>query len=659
MTIDTSLIGMTAEEYVMGKMDYEKVLAYMQNDEKTHRTDNIQEKFISGYLCTPETAVEEFLDVKEKNLKKQNKELNEESGNYAYHIIQSFPDDLEISDEEVHQCGRELCEKIRAHQAVICSHVHPVINEEDEVSGKCKHNHILINSHIHPDMLDLEKPNVYKYNNCKETYAQLQKWNDEIALSHGLPIIRDPETDKHYSWFKSAEENMGTSWTKQVASDITNTMRFCSNWEDFKALMSEQGYRIRETEKNITYYTPEHTDTHKQQIREKRLGKEYTREALEQYWAAIEKGQQEMSTSENKNSKAPLLEILINQYENNLFAEILCKNKHNSYYLDVPLTNKQREVTTKTLYTYFEPEKTYKICTLDRNTIIEVTGQDLFDYYELLKKRKERQQREEETDPERKLYYFDITKINYTTNRPYRISLWDNNGRPRTTIELMCILARVIIKKEHAPQSPQSALKFKDSNGNIIYAKTDWKLQNMYNTMVMAREMNLENSADVDKKLDRAGKEVARKRKQLRSLTEQYNQMKTISDNLDKLEATQEICERIYNMPDGPEKETALIENVDALEQYKAAKRYLHLKNINTEEQIQDFKTRFESVTNHMQEVQEETTSINEEYCKLKKIQYNLTMAQNDFYCYGPDHKRFADAVKEEPSAEDPNINIE
>ncbi len=657
--IDPSLLGMTAEEYALGKMDYENVLAYMQNDEKTHRKENIQEKFISGYLCKPETAVKDFLDVKEENLTKQHKPPYTDTGNHAYHIIQSFPEDLDISDEEVHQCGRELCEKIRQHQAVICSHIHPVINEEGEVSGRCKHNHILINSHIHPDMMDPEKPNVYKYNNCKETYAQLQKWNDEIAINHGLPIIREAKAEKLYSWFKSNEENKGASWTKQVAKDIRNTMRFCSNWEDFKTMMAEQGYYIRETANTITYYTPEHTNNHKQQIREKRLGKEYTKEALLQYWTAIEKSQTETTSLKNTNSKAPLLEILINQYENNLFAEVLCKNKNNAYYLDVPLTNKRREITTKTLYTYFDPEETYKICTADHNPIIEVTGQDLFDYYELLKKRKAKQQ--EEVAPEYKLYYFDLTKLNTKTNKPYRISLWDSNGRQRTSIELICILARTIIKTEHSATSPSSHMpKFNDADGKIIYAKKDWKLQNMYDTMVMAREMKLENSADIEKKLDRAGKEVARKRKQLKSLTEQYNQMETINTNIEKLELTRNICEQIYNMPDGETKERALIEHAEDLEQYKASKRYLHLKNINTNEQITDFKNRFSSVKTRLQEVEAQSVSINEEYRNLKKIQYNISMAQNEYYCYGPDHKKFASQTKDQNNElSTDNLNIE
>lgn len=217
----------------------------------------------------------------------------------------------------------------------------------------------------------------------------------------------------------------------------------------------------------------------------------------------------------------------------------------------------------------------------------------------------------------------------------------------------------VIIKKEHAPQKPQRTLKFKNAEGEYIYAKTDWKLQNMYNTMVMAREMNLENSADIERKLDRAGKEVARKRKQLKSLTEQYNQMKLINENLEKFNVVKETCEQIYNISDSDKREAATKEHAAELEQYKASKRYLHLKNINTEEQITDFKQRFSSVTEHLQEVIKDTESINKEYRNLKKIQYNISIAQNDYYCYGPDHKKFAEQEKDSLSTHEKNINLE
>lgn len=636
----------TEEERFLASMDFHTVLAYMENSEKTHRVDDVNKKYISGYLCTPETAVQEFLKTKEDNLFRKGQTLTDETGNWAYHIIQSFPENLDISDDEIHQCGRELCEKLGAYQAVICSHVHPVIDEEGEVSGKCKHNHILINSHMHPDKQDPEKPNIYKYHDCKESYAQLQQWNDEISLAHGLPIIRNPELNRKYSWYKSKKENEDASWTKQVARDIKNTMRFCSNWEQFKEQMTEQGYFIRETSKNITYYTPEHTEAHKQQIREKRLGREYTRAELERYWESIEKTS-EKSTTE-RTTKANLIKKMVEQYDTNLFTEVVIKNKHRTYTLDIQIKNPRRQIVESVINTYFEPEKTYNLCTSDHVPIAEVTGQDIFDYYEELQREKERKQKKDELHEYQDEYYFEKSKISSETKKPYVIPFWDETGRRRTVIELKCLLAVKVIKHEHAPEYSQPSFSFKGPDGKYIYAKTDWKIQNMYNTITMAREMEIENSADVTQKLDRAGKEVARLRKQLKILTGQHNQMQTIFSKIEELESVREICESIYKITDSEQKTQAEETYRPELEQYKAAKRYLHTKNINSAEQIAEFKERYESMTAHLQEIEEDLTTINQEYRNLKKINYNLTLTQNSYYCYGPEHEMFANEKPEE-----------
>lgn len=637
-TIDTSLFGMSPEEYVLGKLDFNSVLAYMQNDDKTHHKENVQKKYISGYMCNPNTAVDEFLNVKIRNLMSQNKTLENETGNHAYHIIQSFPENLDISDDEVHQCGRELCEKLGDYQAVICSHVHPVINEDGEITGRCKHNHILINSHIHPDKLNPDKPNVYKYNNCRKTYAQLQKWNDEIAIAHGVPIIREADTGKRYSWKKSHEENKGTSWVSKVAYDIKKTMQFSANWDEFKRLMEEQGYHIRETENHVTYTTPDHTEDNKQKIRGKTLGREYTKEYMQGYWEALTEARGEMALAENKKSKAPLINALMEENHGNLFVEVKYRNRYNPYYLDIPLKNPRRIMSKETLETYFVPEETYNISTQDHNPILEVTGQDIFDYYDELHKKRKKEQEQGDIAPDNQRYYHDKTKINSKTGEPYKVSLWDANGRKRTTIELVCILAMVIIKNEHPPTPPNYTHRFKGADGRPIYAKTDWKLQNMYNTMVMARDKGIADKAQMDERLDRVGKEIARKKKQLKNLTPKYNKMANIKKIIDQYEEVKDVCEAIFSMPEGKEKDEALQEHAAEIEQYNASKRYMHLKNLNTPQQIEDFNKRFSSIEEHKTSVQKELDTEKEEYRQLKKMEYNVALAENNQYCYGPDY---------------------
>lgn len=191
---------MTFEEFFISNADgINRAIQYISNEDKIGG-------FISGYLCDPTICEDEFKDTKRKNLNRIGKSLNDDTGNYFYHIIQSFPEGLEISDEEVHRCGVELVERLGLYQAVVASHIHPVIDEEGEVHGRCKHNHIIMNSHIYHEFVDKDNPHKIKYHDCKDTYAQLQLINDQIAIEHGLPIIAEPDMDRVYSWFETKEK---------------------------------------------------------------------------------------------------------------------------------------------------------------------------------------------------------------------------------------------------------------------------------------------------------------------------------------------------------------------------------------------------------------------------------------------------------------------
>lgn len=75
------------------------ILNYVKNE---HKTKNV---YVSGYMCDPEMAAEEFYIAKEKNLVALGKTLEHDLGNQAFHIVQSFPDGLDISDNKVHSCS--------------------------------------------------------------------------------------------------------------------------------------------------------------------------------------------------------------------------------------------------------------------------------------------------------------------------------------------------------------------------------------------------------------------------------------------------------------------------------------------------------------------------------------------------------------------------
>ena len=166
--------------------DINRVVSYMANKDKT------EIKYASTYLCPESNPAIDFRNSANLLAVKSGFKIDPDTGAMAFHLVQSFPEHLNISDEEVHQCGMDLVQRLGKYQALICSHVHPVLDEKNEVHGKCKHNHILLNAYMHPDFYDYTAPDVGKYNDCVESYRQLQIYNDEIAIEHGLPIIRWP-----------------------------------------------------------------------------------------------------------------------------------------------------------------------------------------------------------------------------------------------------------------------------------------------------------------------------------------------------------------------------------------------------------------------------------------------------------------------------------
>lgn len=546
--------------YSKNEEDIKRTLEYMGNEDKT------QHKYISGYLCDPELALEEFIAIKEQNLARLGKTLEDDEGNFAYHIIQSFPEGLDISDDEVHQCGLELCEKLGLYQAVICSHVNPVVDEEGEIHGVCKHNHILINSHC----MDPEKQNgkidKMKYHDCKETYAELQRINDEIAIEHGLPIIDNPDMNKKYSWLEVHERNQGTSWKEIVKEDIDEAKRVASNWKDYKKYLTDKGYEIKDN-KFTSYKAP----GQERSVRCKSLGKDYTKEAILKYWIERDRIKDEVNIEIEENKK---------------------KNK---------------------------------------------AQED---------------------------YYFNPRRFNTKTKKPYYISAYDKvTGRRRTSVELILLLAMVIIKNE-ADKFNKSNMNIEDFESNPIYGKTDWKLQNMIDTIKVSREEKINNVEDIEKKLKESGIQLSRLKSQMKKNDTALNNMTTLYNNFETYNRLKDTVENIKSLPEGEEKERLKTDNAEVIKIFAETQAYFNnnaerQKLINDEKQGEDFIKRYQEIKDRKKELEEKLEKTSEVYRKYKKLQYHLELAQNDQYCYGPEYvyEKEVQPVKEQEEQKDKEID--
>lgn len=647
---------LTWEEFCINNSDdINRTVKYASNENKT-------EGYVSGFLCDPEFVIEQFYQTKRINLERVGKTLEDDKGNIAYHIVQSFPPELDISDEEVHQCGLELLrkmgnynEELGTYQGVVSSHVHPAIDEEGEVHGECKHNHIIINSHRHHEFIDPERPEKMKYHDCNETYALLQLINDQIALEHGLPIISEPDKDKTYSWFESEEKNQGKSWKERVRIDIENAMRVSSNREEYLRAMAAAGYKIRigQSERHGEYAAYTCPDgTHK--ARDYTLSQACTLPYLESYWKLkkeIENGAKN-EDSRDKNDQNIINQIIQNN-RNQLFVkierEISAKRKEKlgeahrapkeKYTISVPLPREWND-KIESYKSYFVPEKEYNIYDEHRRYISTITGQDVLLYLQELE---EQERLAKEKEEEKQKYYSRPDFINSRTRKPYRILIRDENGRVRSSVELIFILAVVTINNESDfAEDKRPTKKYYEEKGNPIYGKRDWKVQNMLDAIRVAREENLKTQEEVEAAVNAAGKNCAKAKAAIKRIDASLNRMSEIYEAIQAYQEVRSICEQLQ--AENKAEELFTQQEQKALAKYKKAKAALYRATIKTDEDINSFLER----RRHLEETkkQEETNlaQAKEEYRRLSKLRYNVQLAQNKQYCYG--------ALYEEPALE-------
>ena len=265
------------------EQDIINALAYAENLEKTLLClDGDDQLLTSGVLCRKEHAARQFQMVRDayyneiagcasrikgtKTDKKTGETVKKESIE-AYHVIQSFPEIEGLDSRLVHQIGIEYARSaFPGHQCVVSTHMNTAH----------LHNHIIVNAY--------SKEHIgRKYRMNMERRREIRRINDELSLKYNLPILMDNKQNhnKGISWKEWKSRQDGNSWKEKLQNDILSASSMTDSWEEFKAFMIKSGYKIRETKNTVTYTMPD-SDTRK--CRDSRLGKEYTKSALQSAW---------------------------------------------------------------------------------------------------------------------------------------------------------------------------------------------------------------------------------------------------------------------------------------------------------------------------------------------------------------------------------------
>ncbi|EMD17087.1 hypothetical protein HMPREF9943_00650 [Eggerthia catenaformis OT 569 = DSM 20559] len=237
------------------KTTLKKAIDYICNGDKTD-----DEIYVTTHLCSRENAHKEF-ELTKKQFKSRTKTL-------AHHLIQSFVPE-EVSFEEAHKVGIELCEKILEgkYEYVLATHI-----DKDHI-----HNHIIFNS------IDVDEGKVY--HSYYDSYMNIRNQSDRLCKEHNLSVI-DVETQKEINeikrrkfvnWYDWNEDKKGKSYKSRLQFDMDRVIQKAINWEHFLKIMEQYGYEIK-----FGKYIAFKQKNQQRFTRAKTIGDNYTEEKIKE-----------------------------------------------------------------------------------------------------------------------------------------------------------------------------------------------------------------------------------------------------------------------------------------------------------------------------------------------------------------------------------------
>lgn len=254
-----------------------KSIDYIINPEKTEGG-----MLVSSFCCSVNTADIE-MELTAQDARKV------EDGRLAYHLMQSFSPDDDITPEKAHELGKEFANKLLngKYEYIITTHV-----DKDHL-----HNHIIFNATSFIDHKKYHIPVWHKYN--------MWKINDEICRANNLSVIEHQSGQKGLKWNEYKGKTTGESWKHKLRIAIDNAIPLSDTFEDFINIMEMEGYKIRRG-KNLSYCAP----GQERATRGKQLGADYTEEGIRR-------------RIENKlNEPGPSKKIYVNKRNINLLVDI-------------------------------------------------------------------------------------------------------------------------------------------------------------------------------------------------------------------------------------------------------------------------------------------------------------------------------------------------
>ena len=228
------------------KVTLRKAIDYIINPEKTDGG-----KLVDSFGCSPQTADLEMEITANKGSKNGDR--------IAYHMIQSFSPEDNITPEKALELGKEFAQKVTGgkHEFVVSTHI----------DGNCIHNHIIFNS---VNFIDYKK-----YDNSKKDLKRMRNINDKICRENNLSVIEKYSGKRGKSKYEYDQSKAGNSWKDKLRDAIDSTIQKVSSFEEFIEIMELEGYEIK-----FGKYISFRGIGQERFTRSKTIGEAYTEEAI-------------------------------------------------------------------------------------------------------------------------------------------------------------------------------------------------------------------------------------------------------------------------------------------------------------------------------------------------------------------------------------------
>ena len=187
----------------------------------------------------------------------------------AYHMLQSFSPDDDITAEKALELGKEFAQKVTGgkYEFVIATHI-----DKDHI-----HNHIIFNS--------VDYVNHRKYHSDDKDKYRIRDINDEICKANGLSVL--PKYDgKRRHKYEDNHKTKKISWVSKLRQEIDRTIQSSNTFDDLLLALEMEGYEIK-FGKFISFRAPGQEKFTR--LRPKTIGEDYTEEAIRERIANKEK----------------------------------------------------------------------------------------------------------------------------------------------------------------------------------------------------------------------------------------------------------------------------------------------------------------------------------------------------------------------------------